>query len=761
MVWGIIYCAIGEGDSRIQEGDCLVMLPDLSNYHFNFYSLPPLLTSAILLSLGIAVLLRDRASQISRIFFLMLATTSFWLFAFSWMYSASDESTATWWAKVAYLDIPFICAAIYHFTVLVLEIYQQHRRLVLVSWLLSTVFASSSLLSDALISGVYNYWWGYYPRYSWLALPFLTYFMVMLAMSGRHYLVKYRACPPGARKMRIKWFLIGCVGPLIASVDFLPKLGVPVYPVGFLAILWWLSFVGFAVWEYHILHITPSFAADQILQTMADAVLVIDQDGVICIVNHATGPLLRIAQSDLVGMSLSSIDRSLADIISVAKWVPDGCIHRTEVVLSRPVDDVITVELSASIIKDSDGSIVSTVCVLRDVTSRKQAELALHNLNATLDRQVQERTMDLRSLVFELSRAEERERARLATDLHDNLAQLLALAKMRLESLASGAVNRQRDAIAGITRLVNEALTYTRTVMSDLRPMFSGTERDLMATISWVAEKMRKHGLIVEIHDDAGPLLLDEPILTVVYQSVQEVLANVLKHAQTERADIYLRRTDDYLEAIIMDHGRGFDVSITHTPSEAGGFGLFNIRERLHLLGGRLDITSNPGAGTTATIVAPLKPAPSLEGKGGLSLWKQMGEPAKDTHCAPHGSRQVRVVLTEDNQMMRQEIRRAIEAKGDAEVIAEAGDGVRAVQLVRAMQPDVVVMDVGLPKMNGVEATRRIKTEFPSIAVIGVSVSGGGTSESAMRAVGACAYFSKAESLKGLPAAVRAATMLD
>ena len=159
-------------------------------------------------------------------------------------------------------------------------------------------------------------------------------------------------------------------------------------------------------------------------------------------------------------MSLSSIDRSLADIISVAKWVPDGCIHRTEVVLSRPVDDVITVELSASIIKDSDGIIVSTVCVLRDVTSRKQAELALHNLNATLDRQVQERTMDLRSLVFELSRAEERERARLATDLHDNLAQLLALAKMRLESLASGAVNRQRDAIAGITRLVNEALTY-------------------------------------------------------------------------------------------------------------------------------------------------------------------------------------------------------------------------------------------------------------------------------------------------------------
>ena len=75
--------------------------------------------------------------------------------------------------------------------------------------------------------------------------------------------------------------------------------------------------------------------------------------------------------------------------------------------------------------------------------------------------------------------------------------------------------------------------------------------------------------------------------------------------------------------------------------------------------------------------------------------------------------------------MMREGLRRAIEERGDAEVIAEAGDGERAVQLVRDMLPDVVVMDVGLPKMNGLEATRQIKTEFPNVAVIGFSVSEG------------------------------------
>jgi len=123
--------------------------------------------------------------------------------------------------------------------------------------------------------------------------------------------------------------------------------------------------------------------------------------------------------------------------------------------------------------------------------------------------------------------------------------------------------------------------------------------------------------------------------------------------------------------------------------------------------------------------------------------------------------RQVRVVLTDDHQMMREGLRRAIEERGDAEVIAEAGDGERAVQLVRDMLPDVVVMDVGLPKMNGLEATRQIKTEFPNIAVIGFSVSEGSKSEAAMRAMGACAYFSKAGSIEALCEAVRGVPIRD
>ena len=173
---------------------------DVSHYHYSAYAIPPLFTSAILLCLGIAVLVRDHASSISRLFFLMLATTSFWLCAFSWMYAASDESTALVWAKVAYLDIPFICAAIYHFTVHVLGLAQQRRRIVLFAWIVSAMFAGTAYWTDALIEGVYHYWWGYYPKYSWLGLPFLLYFVCMLALSARHYAMEYAVPSPGPEK---------------------------------------------------------------------------------------------------------------------------------------------------------------------------------------------------------------------------------------------------------------------------------------------------------------------------------------------------------------------------------------------------------------------------------------------------------------------------------------------------------------------------------------------------------------------------------
>jgi DNA-binding NarL/FixJ family response regulator len=79
-------------------------------------------------------------------------------------------------------------------------------------------------------------------------------------------------------------------------------------------------------------------------------------------------------------------------------------------------------------------------------------------------------------------------------------------------------------------------------------------------------------------------------------------------------------------------------------------------------------------------------------------------------------------LLVDDHRMMRQGLRNLLEVHSDLRVVGEAADGESALQAVRDLHPDIVVMDIGLPGMNGIEATRRIIAEFPAVKVIGLSM---------------------------------------
>jgi len=81
----------------------------------------------------------------------------------------------------------------------------------------------------------------------------------------------------------------------------------------------------------------------------------------------------------------------------------------------------------------------------------------------------------------------------------------------------------------------------------------------------------------------------------------------------------------------------------------------------------------------------------------------------------------IKVLLAEDHVITRQGMRRLLEEAGDFEVIGEAGDGEQAVQMATETQPDVIIMDVAMPKLNGIEATRQIKLLRPAIAVLALS----------------------------------------
>jgi PAS domain S-box-containing protein len=350
---------------------------DLSGYTFSVYAIPGFAATAILLLFGLLVLIHERASRVSRLYALVTLTASVWLFAFSWMYSSTNEGVALWWAKAAYLGVPSIASAIYHFTAVALQIYPRCKRLVWVGWTLSALFTVAIVGADALFTGMHRYWWGYYPQYGWLSIPYLTFFFSMMVASLRNYWIEHNVSPPGTRKRRIKIFMVAFVFAYVATIDYAAKFGVAIYPFGYLPVLGWLGLVAVAIWRHQFVDITPAFAAEQITNTMADALVVFDREGMVRVVNRAACELFGRSEAELVGKPRSMISDDFFPKKKMEQLLETGSIRTYEV--SYPVGQgrLLALELSTSVIRDRAGEPIAVLCIARNITERKQAEEAI------------------------------------------------------------------------------------------------------------------------------------------------------------------------------------------------------------------------------------------------------------------------------------------------------------------------------------------------------------------------------------------------
>jgi CheY-like chemotaxis protein len=284
-------------------------------------------------------------------------------------------------------------------------------------------------------------------------------------------------------------------------------------------------------------------------------------------------------------------------------------------------------------------------------------------------------------------------------------------------------------------------------------------EAGLAAGLAWLARWMHeKHGLTVSVRLDERAATEREDVTVLLFQSVRELLFNVVKHADVNEASVTLARTDDdTLRITVSDRGKGFDsaASINAEDDDGAGFGLFSIRERLSLMGGKFEFRSVLGRGSQFVLVAPIhvsseEPPTSLDiampAAGGVTKRRPLRGKARDNR--------IRILLVDDHDVMRQGLAALLASERQMKVIGEAADGLQAIEQARALQPDIVLMDFSMPRLDGVEATRRIKAEFPEIKIIALSIYEQFDRATAMIAAGASAYYTKSDNVDGLIQAI-------
>ncbi|MGD1000841.1 MAG: response regulator [Candidatus Brocadiia bacterium] len=381
----------------------------------------------------------------------------------------------------------------------------------------------------------------------------------------------------------------------------------------------------------------------------------------------------------------------------------------------------------------------------QEVAERKRAEEALKVTLKDLDH----RSTQLYGLALELTQAEQRERQRVAQLLHDHLQQTLAAAKLKL--ILAGketTAEKRQSAIEGVHDLLDQSVRTARSLAVELSPP-ELHNRGLVAALRQLGQQMQEaHDLAVEVAADLEIPPDNEGVCILLYQGVREVLFNIVKHAGVKSARVCVTRSGaGPAEIVVEDQGAGFDSA---TLGRHLGFGLANARGRIELIGGKLDIQSVPGRGTRVTLVAPLRATARRAGTAESSA-RELGGPR-----AAEAAHKIRTLIADDYENLRLLLVTQLQHEADIEIVGQAANGEEAVRLAQGTHPDVILMDVSMPVMDGVEATRRILAEMPDIRVIGLSAYGDATQNDAIRAAGASTCLVKESSLENLADIVRA-----
>ncbi|MFZ2490409.1 MAG: PAS domain S-box protein, partial [Thermoanaerobaculia bacterium] len=350
-----------------------VSLP-AAEYQFSALSIATMIAAAIICAIGLALVGRGHLRTTARYFLAVTLASTCWLGSFAMMYAATTAPVAHAWSLLGHLFFSFIPAATFQFSVEYLGRRGQLRWLTSLFWIIGLISGIAPFVTQA-VPDVRRFAWGFYPQGTPLNALLIASLVVTHFASIGFFTHAWRT-GRGKSRERAGWVLVALLISGTAAVDYLPAQGVDLQPVSPLLMVAFTAVAGAAIWRYGLSDLTPEYASAQILETMKGAVVVLDTNGYIRVINRAASVLLKYDERQLVGRHVRGIVH-LPDEADTSEMLGSHGVVEQEMEWRASDGSPIQVIASASLVRLEDGSPAGLVYVATDHTERKRAEEAM------------------------------------------------------------------------------------------------------------------------------------------------------------------------------------------------------------------------------------------------------------------------------------------------------------------------------------------------------------------------------------------------
>jgi PAS domain S-box-containing protein len=583
----------------------------LDSYHWNLAALPWAVVGIALFVLAGVIYSRQRASRVAVLFCAMIVLVGIWFVGFTAMLSADGAGVAQVWARIALAAVAFLPAAIYDFTATALRLPSGRKILVRAGWLFSLAFAAICLFTHGIVGSVVQHRWGWYPLVGRVTPLFLLLFLAALIAQVVEGVVEYQRTTERKRRRRVAKLMVSFVVVYLAAIDFVPMFGVDMPPLGYVPVLAFMIVAWGTIRRHRFQPITAARATREILETMADALFVLDARGHIRVLNGAVTTLLGFSDSDLLGRSIDTLEPLAGDATisrTLAELTRHGPIRDQERVFRHRDGSSIDVSVSISPVSEEEVQ-RGAVIIARDIRERKRADAELRSAMLRL----QHSNRELEDFAYVASH-----------DLQEPLRKIQAFGEL-LESKHAAAlpaqahdyIDRMRSAAKRMQVLINDLLTFSR-VTTKAQPF-------VPVNLDTVAHEVAKD-LEVRVHEagariDIGALPTIDADPTQMRQLLQNLAGNALKFHRPgvpPVVTIAAEVENGTCRISVADNGIGFDPKYAERiftvferlhgrgTYEGTGIGLAICRRIAERHGGNVVARAVPGEGATFVVTLPV-----------------------------------------------------------------------------------------------------------------------------------------------------------